>query len=127
MEKTTEKKLELWAIVELFGHAKIAGLCTEQNIAGTNMLRVDVPETKGQPPFTRLFGGNSIYSINPVDETTCRFMADKLEVKPIDSWNVSEVIKKHTQLSLTQSTGDQHDRDHDDDEDYPIGPHENDY
>ncbi len=39
----TNEKLDLWALVELFGHTKIAGKCTEQNSAGTNMLRFDVP------------------------------------------------------------------------------------
>lgn len=89
-----EQKLDLWALVELFGHSKIAGRCTEQNIAGANMLRVDVPETSTQPAFTRFFGSAAIYAINPIDEQTARFMADKLQVKPIESWNISEVMKK---------------------------------
>ena len=93
-----ETKFDLWCMVELFGHAKIAGRCTEQNIAGTNMLRVDVPETPKQPAFTRFFGSSAIYAINPLDEETCRFMAEKLQVMPIDSWNASEIAKKHLLL-----------------------------
>lgn len=92
------EKFDLWCIVELFGHAKIAGRCTEQNIAGTNMLRVDVPETQHQPKFTRFFGSAAIYAINPVDEQTAKFMAEKIQMKPIDSWNISELQKKHTAL-----------------------------
>lgn len=42
-----EAKFDLWCIVELFGHNRIAGRCTEQNVAGVNMLRVDVPATSG--------------------------------------------------------------------------------
>jgi len=100
----TSEKFDLWCIVELFGHAKIAGRCTEQNIAGTNMLRVDVPETDSIPAFTRFFGSGAIYAINPVDEQTARFMADKLQVKPIDSWNVSEIIKKHNEKLLINAS-----------------------
>lgn len=91
---TQTEKLDFWAIVELFGHAKIAGKCTEQNIAGTNMLRVDVPETPNNPPFTRFLGSSAIYAINPVDETTARTIAERLQVQPIESWNISEVMKK---------------------------------
>jgi hypothetical protein len=97
MSQPTEK-FDLWCIVELFGHAKIAGRCTEQNIAGTNMLRVDVPECGQQPSFTRFFGAGAIYAINPVDEETCRHVASSLQVKPIDSWNISELMKKHLLL-----------------------------
>lgn len=97
MENNTEK-FDLWCLVELFGHSKIAGRVTEQNIAGTNMLRVDVPETEQQPAFTRFFGAGSIYAINPIDEKTARFMVEKLQVKPIESWNISEVARKHNLL-----------------------------
>ena len=48
-----QEKFDLWCVVELFGHSRIAGRCTEQNVAGTNMLRVDVPDTSNQPGFTR--------------------------------------------------------------------------
>lgn len=97
------EKLDLWCIVELFGHTKIAGRCTEQNIAGTNMLRVDVPETEKQPSFTRFFGASAIYSINPVDETTARFYADRLERKPIESWDVKEMLKRNDQLRISDT------------------------
>lgn len=81
--QTQSEKFDLYAIVELFGHSKIAGRCTEQNIAGTNMLRVDVPETKEQQPFTRFFGSAAIYAINPVDEQTAKHVAQSLNQRPI--------------------------------------------
>lgn len=114
MENTTAERFDLWCMVELFGHSKIAGKCTEQNIAGTNMLRVDVPETAQQPAFTRFFGSGAIYAINPIDEKTCRFMAENLQVKPIDSWNISEVARKHNLLTASAVKKD----------DYPAGVHE---
>lgn len=117
-----ENKFDLWCIVGLFGHQKIAGRCTEQNIAGTNMLRVDVPETTKQPGFTRLFGSGAIYDINPVDEQTARYFAEKLEVKPIEAWNIGELIKKHTALQLENVIADQIERD--DEEDSNWDPEE---
>lgn len=98
---THTEKLNLWCIVELMGHAKIAGMCTEQNIAGTNMLRVDVPETDEQPAFTRFFGSAAIYSINPVDEQTARAMALKIEALPITSYDISGLMKKHREAATS--------------------------
>lgn len=104
MSQPTTEKFDLWCLVELFGHSKIAGRCTEQNIAGTNMLRVDVPETKSQPAFTRFFGSGSIYAINPMDEVSVKLIAERLELTPINSYDITAVIKKHQQL-LLESTG----------------------
>lgn len=81
---------EGWAIVELFGHAKIAGLCSEQLIAGTNMLRVDVPEMDGRPGYTRMFGGGAIYSITPTDERTAMIAAAHIMARPVERWVVPE-------------------------------------
>lgn len=93
---STESKFDLWCIVELFGHQKIAGRCTEQNIAGSNMLRVDVPETEKQPAFTRYFGGSAIYAINPVDEATARMYAQNLEAAPVNIWAGQSFVEKYT-------------------------------
>lgn len=101
------EKFDLWCVVELFGHAKIAGKCTEQNIAGTNMLRVDVPETTEQPAFTRFFGSSAIYAINPVDEATARFYAERLEQKPIESYDVKKMLEKNDKLRLALTVGEQ--------------------
>jgi len=112
-----QEKLDLWALVELFGHSKIAGRITEQNIAGTNMLRVDVPETYTQPAFTRFFGASAIYAINPTDEVTAKYYADKLQTKPIDSWDVREMLKKNDQFRLSLTASEQVRIDADFDED----------
>jgi hypothetical protein len=98
---------DLWCLVELFGHTKIAGRCTEQNIAGSNMLRVDVPETASQPSFTRFFNHSAIYSINPVDEATAKFQAEKLVSKPIESWDIKAIVEKHN-LKMLESNSSTH-------------------
>jgi hypothetical protein len=84
------KAFEGWAIVELMGHQRIAGLCSEQPVAGTNMLRVDVPATELQPAFTRYFGGGAIYSIIPTDEETARIALKFMETRPVDRWIVPD-------------------------------------
>lgn len=85
---------EAWALIELFGHNKLAGRCSEQNVAGSNMLRVDVPETKSNPSFTRLLNHAAIYAINPVTEDVARMMAERIEAKPIESWDIQKYQQK---------------------------------
>lgn len=92
----TKSTFKNWCVVELFGHQKIAGLCTEENIAGTNMLRVDVPETKKQPAFTKFYGSAAIYAINPVDEKSARHYAEGLQVGLVQEWSAESFIKKFT-------------------------------
>lgn len=106
------EKFESWAIVELFGHNKIAGKCSEQNIAGANMLRIDVPETERNPAFTRLFGHSAIYSINPVTEEVAKHWAKMLKSAPLDIWDVREFMEKN-KLALNKSESE-------DNEDLPI-------
>lgn len=93
----TEEKFDLWCMIELFGHNRIAGKCTEQNIAGINMLRVDVPMTKSQPAFTRILNGSAIYAINPVTEEVACKLAENLNTSPITVWQVREMFQKELQ------------------------------
>ncbi|MGC4059383.1 MAG: hypothetical protein QM749_00390 [Aquabacterium sp.] len=43
-QHTNDEAQALYAIVELFGHQKIAGHISEQTFGGQAMVRVDVPE-----------------------------------------------------------------------------------
>lgn len=103
MENTT---FDQWALVELFGHTRIAGRVSEQTIAGGALIRVDIPETKANPSFTRFFGISAIYSINPVTEEVARHMAESIAVKPIDSWDIREYISKSKALAMNNQEED---------------------
>lgn len=82
------EKLETWAVVELFGHQKIAGKVTEQMIAGGAFLRVDVPAVDGAQEFTRFYGANAIYAITPTtEEIACRAVG-ALHIRPIAVYGV---------------------------------------
>lgn len=120
MAETTQT-LDIWGIVELFGHSKIAGKLTEQNIAGTNMLRVDVPETEKQPAFTKFYGSAAIYAINPVTEEVAKAKAHQLSVAPIDAWDIKTMTEKIMQLqknALPEADLDEDELPMDDEEDY---------
>lgn len=75
-----QKPFESWGIVEVMGHRKYPGRITEQLVAGTPMVRVDVPTVTKQNgeirnEFTKLIGAGSIYMITPTSEDVARRMA----------------------------------------------------
>lgn len=57
-----------WAVVELFGHIRLAGQISEADQYGVKMLRVDVPEVDGRPAFTSYKGGSALYAVTPCSE-----------------------------------------------------------
>lgn len=89
---TDHQEFKQWAIVELFGHARIAGLLTEQTIGSCAFVRIDVPEfvVDGQtfPPVTKLQGQGSIYGISFVDEATATIAMREIRYQPVSVWSL---------------------------------------
>lgn len=108
------EKFELNAVVELFGHTKMAGKVSEQTIGVATFVRVDVPETTQQPKFTRLLNPSAIYAINPVTEEVMLHMAEMITSKPIDSWDIKEMQKKLMALKAPVNLDPEHGDDDDD-------------
>lgn len=73
MTETPEHKPEYegWAILELMGHRKIAGRVSEVTVAGTQLIRVDVPGAE-ETVVTQYYGGSAIYCMTPCDEAAAR-------------------------------------------------------
>jgi hypothetical protein len=85
-EKTT---FDCWAVLELFGHVRLAGRVTEASIGGCSFLRVDVPEREGDGvQFTRYFGNGAIYSMTPVTEDVARRVGDGNAAAPVKPWEM---------------------------------------
>jgi hypothetical protein len=81
-----------WALVELMGHQRIAGRVTEAEIGGCKFVRVDVPESEGQPALTKFLGPSSIYAITPMSEETCRATAKRIEASPITAYDARRLV-----------------------------------
>jgi len=100
---------EQWAIVEIFGHQRYAGIVSEHQLGGCNFVRVDVPQIDGEPAFTKLFGQAAIYSITPVAEQIARICAKNFQSRPLTVY-VEELEKASTRRRIAAST----DREEDD-------------
>lgn len=98
------KTLDLFAVVELFGHNKMAGRVTEQTIGVASFIRVDVPETDTQPAYSRLLNPSAIYAINPVTEEVAKHMACQIQSRPIETWDARQMLEKLEKLSAKQLT-----------------------
>lgn len=61
-----------YAVVELFGHRKVAGMVSPAQQYGTEMLRIDVPGPDGKTIITQFYGGSALYGVTPCSEETAR-------------------------------------------------------
>jgi hypothetical protein len=101
---TEQNAYEGHAIVELMGHNVIAGYVSEQTIAGTAMLRVDVPKVGDQEPFTKFFSGGAIYGITPTTQEIAERAAQRLRPRPVSEY-VVPVPPRQTAL-VDSTSGD---------------------
>lgn len=83
---------EGWAILELLGHRQRPGFVTEVEMAGSKMLRVDMPvstDTAGQDvTVTEYYSGTALYALRPCTEAVARehmkYVSDPRPVTPLD-------------------------------------------
>ena len=66
-----------WAVVEIMGHRRHAGLCEEVQRFGSTVLRLDVYRTGDAVPVqTFFYGGSAIFSYSLCTEADARRIAD---------------------------------------------------
>ena len=94
MQQETQSNQPMPMLLELFGHNRIAGYVSEHSFAGASFVRVDVPAVADVPGLTRMFHPNAVYCFNPVDEETMLDMADRLRIKPLTPFDLSEIRRK---------------------------------
>ena len=88
------QKFEEWALVELFGHNRIAGKVSEATIGGSSFIRIDVPASDDNEAVTKFYGGAAIYCITPTDEETACTMARQLQVEPVNVYSLRAALDK---------------------------------
>lgn len=90
-----ENKFEQWAVVELFGHQRIAGYVTNAEIGGCSFVRVDVPrEGSAEFEFTKYLGNGSIYAVNIVSEAIAREAAKRIKARPVYGYDLPALAQQ---------------------------------
>lgn len=84
-------KFEHWALVELMGHQRIAGLVSETTIAGKGMIRVDVPNEKGEILFSRFYSPDAVYCVSPTDKQIAIGLAVKCASRPVNIYDLGNL------------------------------------
>jgi hypothetical protein len=79
---------ESWAILELMGHRRLAGLVSEATIAGGTFLRIDVPEVNGQAAVTQFYSPSAVYAISPCSEDVARAVAANSRPAPVSAFEL---------------------------------------
>lgn len=116
---------EAWALVEIFGHSRLAGKVTEQSVGGCNFVRVDVPEVEARgvkiPAFTQLLGEKSIFRLTLCTEETARKAAVAWQAAPFVAFEAPTVpALTHRERWDDDQYDDDPLDDHDDDEELPL-------
>jgi hypothetical protein len=80
--------LDTWAILELFGHKRLAGKISEHVLGSSALIRCDVPATetlnsdgtkRETAAYSKLVGPGAIYCITPCTEEVARLAAKEIE------------------------------------------------
>jgi hypothetical protein len=80
----SETKLEFYAIIDLFGHQRIAGFVTEAEIGGCSFVRVDVPAVDGSQAISKFYGNGAIYSMTPVSKEVVELFVQRYKPAPLN-------------------------------------------
>ena len=109
--KEAYNEFKMWALVEIMGHQRYAGFVSEQTIAGSAFLRVDVPAIGDKAAFTKLFSPSSVYAITPCAEDLVRGVAEQLGKQPMSVWDLPESLKSKLRIADHSHSNDDYDQD----------------
>lgn len=71
-----QEQFKQWALIELMGYRKIAGLITEATVAGATFIRIDI-ENSAIKIMTQYYHPSAVYSITPIKEEIAKQFMDK--------------------------------------------------
>jgi hypothetical protein len=112
MSTTSNEPFASWAVIELMGHRKVVGYAQEIEIGGGKLLRVDVPEGSGQPPYSQFYGTGSIYCMSPVTEEVARALIGKRKQEPFYAYALPQALP--APASTAADSGEEIDDDQED-------------
>lgn len=77
-----------WAILELMGHRRLAGMVTEATLAGGAFVRIDVFTDADRAIATQYYSPAAVYCITPTTEQMAREVAKREQPRPVERWEL---------------------------------------
>lgn len=100
MEQNEKGGFDQWAILDLFGHQRLAGHVTDATVAGAGFIRIDVPGPDGNPLWTRFLNPSAVYGISPVSKEVALKSAAAFSEPPVHPWEFKQLgNERQTDLS----------------------------
>lgn len=84
---------EGWAIVELMGHRKVAGLVSSEEVGGVALIRIDVPGDNGVNVATQYYNPTALYCLTPTTEDLARKVARGNQPAPVTRWELPKAVE----------------------------------
>lgn len=114
----SDELFQSWAILELMGHRRLAGLVQEVQIGGASFLRIDVPETaenarQSDHFTTQFYAPSAVYCITPTTEAIARRVASNIGFEPVHPYDLRQSVPSR---QLQAGNGDRRDWPEDDDD-----------
>lgn len=94
-----------WAILELMGHRRLAGMVTEQTIGGAAFIRIDIPGADGKSS-TQFYSPAAVYAITPTTEELARAVAASSQPAPVQRWELPQLKEPEEQGSYAGEEDD---------------------
>lgn len=79
---------EFWGILELMGHRRLAGIISEEQIAGCAFVRLDIPAEGEEKAATQFYAPAAVYCITPTTEELARAFASDHRPAPVQRWEL---------------------------------------
>ncbi len=79
---------EQWAILELMGHRKLAGLVKEETIGSASFIRLDVPDGKGGFAVTQYYNPSAVYCMTPTTREMAESYAKQNIPQPVSRYEI---------------------------------------
>lgn len=86
------KQFEEWAILELMGHRKLAGLVKEQTIGSASFIRIDVPDKDGNYVATQYYNPSAVYCMTPTTKEMAIQFASRHTPAPVARWELPPAL-----------------------------------
>jgi len=101
---TSPQAEPLCAVIELFGHTRVAGQITESPLGGGALIRLTVPASGSYPAHTRDLNPKAIYAIHYCDQAAMISALPSCQPSPVVQIVKAEVAEAYEERLRTSDT-----------------------